>query len=416
MAIIRAGDYSVDARARKQAATLANAGARVILMGVGSDVPRDAGIVGHDVRLWAPARLREPRLGKESVWWPVRVAVNLTYGKYLARRFRNRWSPICGNESLMVAAAIEAGIDVVHAYNAQALPIAMRIKECLGARVVYDVRDLQADVDYHSQAVQDKLSRIESGSIHSADAVITVSDPLAEVLEHRHGPARPIVIWNGPAVVANEAVAVHKPVRILFQGAFTRNRYLAGLVKAMTLLRGRATLDLQGFGSLERDLRTQVDLLGLNETVRFLPATQPLCVVPDAVDHDVGVICYQGSTLNLQVAVPNKLMDYLGAGLAVAASDLPGHRSVLDGTGAGVFIDPATPETIADGLSQLIDNPERISSMKRAALELAKKYEWSVQAEKLVEVYESILIPSGSPPPVKIERAARRVGLRISSR
>ena len=103
------------------------------------------------------------------------------------------------------------------------------------------------------------------------------------------------------------------------------------------------------------------------------------------------MICYKGDTLNLRSTVPNKLMDYLGAGLALAVSDLEGHRSVLDGTGAAVFIDPASAETIAEDLSRLVNEPIRINEMKHAALETARRYEWSVQAERLIRVCESVL-------------------------
>lgn len=159
----------------------------------------------------------------------------------------------------------------------------------------------------------------------------------------------------------------------------------------MAMLQGKASLSLQGFGGVEAELRKQVARLGLEDAVFFVPPVSPLDVVAAAAQYDVGVICYQGGNLNLRSAVPNKLMDYLGAGLAVAVSDLPGHRSVLEGTGAGIFIDPSSSATIARDIAGLLDDPERITRMKQAALEAAMSFEWSVQAGKLLGVYESVL-------------------------
>ena len=105
----------------------------------------------------------------------------------------------------------------------------------------------------------------------------------------------------------------------------------------------------------------------------------------------IGVIAYKGESPNLTVAVPNKLHDYLGAGLAIAASDLPGHRSVLESTGCAVFIDPTTPETIAYGLRDLVRERQRIAKMKQAAHERCRKLCWAQQSEHLVDIYAELV-------------------------
>jgi glycosyltransferase involved in cell wall biosynthesis len=88
-------------------------------------------------------------------------------------------------------------------------------------------------------------------------------------------------------------------------------------------------------------------------------------------------------------------MDYLGAGLAVVASDLPGHRSILDGTGAAVLIDASSADTIAAALRSVVQDPARLGTMKRAAVLTAKRYEWSGEARKLVRLYEALSRPRG---------------------
>lgn len=73
--------------------------------------------------------------------------------------------------------------------------------------------------------------------------------------------------------------------------------------------------------------------------------------------------------------------------MALALSDLLGHGIVLEGTGAAKFIDPSSSATIARDIAAMLDDPERIAEMKRAALGTAKRYEWSVQAKKFVDVF-----------------------------
>lgn len=386
--ILGASDFSTDARLRKQTTTLAEAGATVLALGVGSSVAPDLVGAPFEIRLLKPS-FRQPRLGRDDVWRPLRVAVNLTYTKALTwwRLGRHVFS----EETQLSSAARDFDPDIVHAYNIRTLPAAVRVKRSTGARIVYDCRDLYTDVEYVSERTRRKYREAERQSIAHADAVFTVSAPFARILQDRYGIPSPTVIHNGPAIVMPAPRPTSDPVRLFFQGAYRPNRNLISLISAMRRLRGRATLTMQGFGDMESRLREHVTASGLDDTVTFIPPAHPLEVVESASRFDVGIICYKGDTLNLRSAVPYKLMDYLGAGLAVAASDLPGHRSVLDGSSAGILIDPSSPESIAEALASLVADPQRVGEMKAAALELAHTYQWDEQARRMLSVYESLI-------------------------
>lgn len=291
----------------------------------------------------------------------------------------------------IAALAMSFSPDIVHAYDADVLPAAIAVKAKIGSKIIFDCLDLLGDVDYIDSETRSKLLASERVALAEVDAAIVVSDAMADVLEPRYEIPRPVAIYNGPARVMPSATTVHTPVRLFFQGSFANDRNLFALVEAMTLLRGRATLTLQGFGGVHKELVELVSQRGLQDIVSFVAACKPLEVVDCASEYDVGVICHQGGSLNMEIAVPNKIMDYLGAGLAVVASDLPGLRSIVQGSGAGILIDPSTSESIAEGLARLLDNPEGITEMKREALETAKRYEWPVEAAKLLEVYRSVL-------------------------
>lgn len=392
--MLRSTDYSIDARARKQTASLLEAGAQVRMIGIGEAVPAHLADAGWDVRIGPcpnPPRAPLPRLGQEDVWWPLRVAVNLSYTRIVASRFRRQRATVFPYEGVLADMATEFKPDVVHAHNIHTLGAAVLVKERTGAKVVYDCRDVFSEVDYIDRRLRRRLRRWESSLVRDVDAVISVSEALAKAIEGEFGISRPVAIYNGPQAVAESISPVHDTVRLFFQGAFMAHRNLAALISAMPLLGEKATLTLQGFGGQERELHDQVAVMGLEGIVEFIPPVGPHEVIHSATAYDVGVICHEGTNLNMRSAVPNKLMDYLGAGLAVAASDLPGHRSVLEGTGAAVFIDPSSSETLAWDLLALLEHPERITEMKAAALTTAREYEWPVQAAKLLKVYQSVI-------------------------
>ena len=312
---------------------------------------------------------------------------------WLLRVVTNLWRELVINPRLVTSAAARERADVYHAHFLPMLRPAHRAARRNRAALVYDVRDLFLDAGYSSVPLwrQRYLGRIERRLIHKAQAVLAVGRPMADVLEERYGLTNVQVLLNGPYRCSSEATPISSPVRLLFQGAFRRNRNLTNLVRAMDSLRGDAELTLQGWGDQEGELRALVDSLGLQGTVHFREPCEPRDVVTCAQEYDVGVICYRADTLNLKISTPNKLFDYIGAGLAVAASDLPGLRSVVGPTGCGVLIDPTSAETLAAGLREIVSDSTRLLSMKQASVDACDSLSWDRQAEKLVAIYAESL-------------------------
>ena len=82
------------------------------------------------------------------------------------------------------------------------LPVALALRRSLGGRVVYDARDLQVESSRFARLPgpwRRLLARRERTWARSADAVLTVNRPYAEVLERKLG-VRPTIVFNGPAV------------------------------------------------------------------------------------------------------------------------------------------------------------------------------------------------------------------------
>jgi hypothetical protein len=131
--------------------------------------------------------------------------------------------------------------------------------------------------------------------------------------------------------------------------------------------------------------------LGLSDAVAFVEPCAPTEVVKSGRDYDIGVVCHRGSTPNHDVAVPNKLMDYIGAGLAVAGSDLRGVRSILEIYECGLAIDPTDGHTMARDLGELVGKPDVLTDMKHASVRACEELCWARQAELLINEYGMLL-------------------------
>lgn len=394
--LMRYSDFRMDSRVRKEASSLCQAGAEVSLVGVGNEVAPDQRDAPYAVHLITPhPAFVTPRLGREDIWWPLRVLVNLTYTRFAQWRHGRKTRSFGYIDERLVQVVLEQSPDVVQAIDAYTLRAAVEAKRGCDAALIYECLDLVGDVDYHDDVTNERWRRIECELVHQADAVVAVSRPMAEVLVERHGIEAPTLVFSGPWSAGGSRREPHRPPRVLFQGAFLPNRNLVGLVRAFALMKHEATLTLMGFGEQADSLRALAAELGIVHKVSVVPPVDPTEVVDAASEFDVGVICYRADTPNLVATVPNKLLDYLGAGLALVVSDLPGHRSVLDGTDAALFVDPASPIAIARGLDEVVSDLDLLRRMKEASALLAETYVWERQGEVLVDVYRGVLERKG---------------------
>lgn len=90
-------------------------------------------------------------------------------------------------------------------------------------------------------------------------------------------------------------------------------------------------------------------------------------------------------------AQPNKLFEYMSAGLPVIASDFPGWRDIVQGRDCGLCVDPMDPGAIANAVTWLSQHPEEVHRLgengKRA---ITEKYNWEAESLKLTTLYKEL--------------------------
>jgi glycosyltransferase involved in cell wall biosynthesis len=104
-----------------------------------------------------------------------------------------------------------------------------------------------------------------------------------------------------------------------------------------------------------------------------------------------GLLVFHPDPNNVQ-AQPNKLFEYMAAGLPVIASNFPLWKEIVTGIGCGVLVDPLKPTEIADAIEYLLTHPaeaEQMGIRGREAVE--KKFNWECEERKLLQFYEGLL-------------------------
>ncbi len=290
-----------------------------------------------------------------------------------------------------------APTDVYHAHDLNALPVAWWARRRFGGKLVYDSHEIYTETTNMKRLNRKIAAAAERFFIRRADEVITIHDTAAEELARRYAVPVPSVVRNCPRIPPGcertsrlqEALGLKAgDLIVLYQGGFALGRGLHNLLRAMVGLPDHMKLVMMGWGKIELELRSLAEELGLlDRQVFFFPPVPQEDLLHWTASAHVGVIPYQAVSLNNYLCMPNKLFEYMGAGLPVVASAFPELSRVIDGSSAGVTFDPEEPASIAAAMNKVLSDADLRARMSENARKAALVYNWENEEKTLLAVY-----------------------------
>lgn len=311
----------------------------------------------------------------------------------------------------LAARSVRRPFAVVHFHNPPDFLIACGlIPRLRGSRLILDIHDLSSHMfgvrvaGRLGKAVATLLIWVQRLACAVADRVITVHDPYrAELVRQGIPDGKLRVVMNSVdgAVLerARGLQTVHDPSAgflVAYHGTLTHWYGADLIVDAVALLRAEGR-DVQavilGDGDALPALRARAVNAGIEAHVRFSGRYLPIHeALADVAGADCGVIPNRPIEIN-RFALSSKLFEYVALGIPVVVArlqTLAGHFDDSEVT----FFEPGDAGSLADGIRQIQDDPDRARRKAERAGERAREYSWSVGRDTLMETYREIL-PAG---------------------
>lgn len=289
--------------------------------------------------------------------------------------------------------------DAVHAHDAAMLLPGLFAARRSGAKLVYDSHELATGVPYRDRGWAALVAAAERLGAPRADATITVSDGIAARMSERYALRRaPAVIRNLPDLPAPGATQVPSLRRelgigaaplFLHQGSAAPGRGGETLVRALADVPG-AHLVFLGAAAGDADrLRAVAIATGLAPRVHLRDPVPPGALLSHTAQADVGVSLLEDSCENHRLALPNKLFEYVAAGLPVVVADLPEAARLVREREIGWCADPADAGGVAAALRSALAHKDDDGLRRRLAL-AASELDWETEKRRLLTVYDEL--------------------------
>ncbi len=355
------------------------------------------------------ALLQEKDWSVDTVRWsPDRLAEWGTYVRYTLQQRLAQWIPKKTWRATQVAEQVqhrmypalasrvaEESADLYIGHYSTGLAAAAQGADRHDAKLGYDAEDYHVGQQPDNQSRIERVDFIERRYLSRCAHVTASSKGIASALVDRYDIDRPYVVHNmfpwaerdnldGKTKDRNgEALSVY-----WFSQTVGLNRGLQDAIRAVGLLDASVQLHFRGTlpDEVGRELRSIAEESDVAEQLHFHPQVPPDELLVRTAEHDVGLTLEHGKTPNRALCVTNKLFHYPLAGLAVAATDVPGQRHLLEEhpTFSGLY-EPGDVEGLAAVLRRWTDR-EALQEAKSSALETARsRWNWEREKGKLVD-------------------------------
>jgi len=299
--------------------------------------------------------------------------------------------------------AVKVDADLYHFHDPELIIVGWLLKR-RGKKVIYDVHeDVPKDIInkyWIWKPVRILVAKI-TGFIEKSislklDGTVTATSSISQNFK---SVSEKLIVINNYALM-NE---LYQENKIKHEGKF--NGHFVVYVGSITVERGAKEM-VEAMGLLPQDCKVKLLLGGnfapplLKETleriqgwrrVEYMGWLDRFQVADVLGKARAGMVLFHPAPNHIN-AQPNKMFEYMSAGLPVIASHFPLWKEIVEGNRCGLTINPLSPQEIADAIRYIFDNPKEVEEMGQRGREAVdKKYNWLKEEKKLLAFYELIL-------------------------
>ncbi|MHC1703705.1 MAG: glycosyltransferase family 4 protein [Tenuifilaceae bacterium] len=299
-------------------------------------------------------------------------------------------------------------IDVIHIHDLPLARVGWEFKRKLGVKLVIDLHEnypALLEISQHTQTFIGKLlsstkqwRKCEVDMCNKADAVITVVQEMKDRITNLGiNPDKIYIVENTPYPISN---TLSKSIdsnyfTLTYVGGVTEARGLQHILEGMKILlskKDNIRLWIVGDGRYLPELKKITSSLGIDNAVKFfgkVPSSEAFNLLAKT---DVAIVPHVRSEQS-DNSSPNKLFEYMSAGIPVIASNCKSIERIINETGAGLTYTHDSAEDFAEKLFSIYKKSDILYSFsENGKSSFLAKFNWQLSSQDLIKLYTNISI------------------------
>jgi glycosyltransferase involved in cell wall biosynthesis len=371
----------------------------VIVVGFGD--PQEEWPTRHPIR-WYPVDTpgsSSPESFLSRIWRRALNSLILILGR-CRPSFYERWYWSKRHHRQALEYAIQSHCDALLANDWEALPVAVEVATRTGAKLVFDSHEY-APLEFGNRPpwrffFRPAIVHFLRSCSCQIDASVAAWPAISERYKQEFG-LEPLVLLNTPESVAlREKPVDFNHVRLVHHGVAIRGRGLENMIKVLAASHPRFRLH---FILINRDPGYLDELKGLVEKwapgrIVFEDPVRPEKIVNRISEYEIGFYLLAPTNFNNRMSLPNKLFDYIAAGLAVCIGPSQSMAEIVRQYGLGWVAPSFEPKDVTETLNQI--TYDQLLDRRLASRETAKKFNAATEMSKLLNIYDRLFYSTHS--------------------
>lgn len=253
---------------------------------------------------------------------------------------------------------------------------------------VYDAHEYFTELkEVHTRPrVRKFWTAVEKYAVPQFSFGYTVSEGLADTFRKKY--AREYAVVRNLPVLRPLQPSPKKEAYLLYQGAVNEGRGFEWLIPAMRLI--DYPLVVCGNGNFMGQLKALIQQHGVGSKVKLMGMLLPRQLRPIAQEATLGMGLAEREGINQFLALPNKFLDYMHAGLPQIAMAYPEYEKVNSEYEVAVLLDELTVQKVADAINRTMRDEALLARLRDNCLKAREKYCWQNEEKVLLRFYQRI--------------------------
>lgn len=287
--------------------------------------------------------------------------------------------------------------DIYFASDFYCLPICLAVAKLKGAKIFYDCREIYPELNgiQNKKWIKGLIKAVEGFCARKVDIIFTTGEMDSDYIQDLYKIERPLLLRNLP-ILKKDIKKIDLRTRynistgksiLLYQGIIMPGRGIEAVFSMLSEWEDCVFLIL-GWGRYQDYYEKLAEKMGVKNRVIFAGKISQKKLLEYTAGCDVGLCLIEDTSISYHYAFPNKLFEYIMAGIPVIVSDLPQMKIIIKEFGIGDVLSKNNSNELLIVIKKWRTDSVLYDRLKENCRKASKMLNWEKEFKKIYKYFK----------------------------